>query len=226
MKFAIQWVIWGSAVCLLSACRTTPNPNKPEFETQKNYHAPAQLFDFDLGNSVLRGQSQLKQSCSVKGTSLDIRDQLSQQIRIDTFNLSDPSIFAEGSTAQDLKSITRTLLPLYQARYQAKSVSAPKVYELPQGKAVIAELNIGERQVPIALQLGYGNAYVMIYNSSLPTTPDIAQQQLQVLLKALSVPGAKLKGSQSDLPLTFDFSNEANRSNKQAGQVWQTKYCP
>lgn len=78
-----------------------PIQNEPQLQTQKIYHAPAQIFDFDLGTTVLRGHLKLKQFCDASGTSLDIVDQLGQQVRVETFNLNNNLLFsgtAIGST--------------------------------------------------------------------------------------------------------------------------------
>lgn len=88
----------------LVGCQSAQKNNPPERQAQKIYHAPAQIFDFDLSSSVLRGELQLKQSCNVTGTSLDIRDQKQQQVRIDTFNLNNNLLFSGvvlGTTTVD-----------------------------------------------------------------------------------------------------------------------------
>lgn len=210
----------------LAACQSTPNPTQPQLQTQKIYHAPAQIFDFDLGNSALRGKLQLKQSCDVIGTSLDIRDQLSQQVRIDTFNLrNNPQL---NLTAQSsLKQIAEQLLSLYQQKYKANLLSAPQYYKTTQNEVVIGRLQIGQQPIDIAIQTAYDYAYVITLNSPLQQSkPQNTQQQLQILLKSLSIPGSKITsskatGSTSDLPIAFDLSNhDAN-----ARRNWQKTYC-
>lgn len=88
----------------LVGCQTAQKTNLPERQEQHIYHAPAQIFDFDLSSSVLRGKLQLQQSCNANGTSLDIRDQKQQQVRIDTFNLNNNLLFSGvvlGTTTVD-----------------------------------------------------------------------------------------------------------------------------
>ncbi len=215
----ISWIAL-SCILGLAGCQSTPNPNAPQFLTQKIYHAPAQLFDFDLGSTVLRGELRLKHSCNVTGTSLDIQDQLNQQVRVDTFNLNNnPQL---GSTSEStLQEITPALLALYQNKYQA-TASTAQAGKSTLGEVVFSRLQLANHSVDLAIMRYYGYAYVLQWNSPLvQKDTDQARQQLQTLLKSIQIPGQKLKGSSSDLPISFDLSN----SDAKVRQTWQKTYC-
>lgn len=220
MKFTL-WIALGCVVGL-AGCQstTTSNPNQPQFLTQKIYHAPAQIFDFDLGSTVLRGELKLKQSCGVMGTSLDIQDQLGQQVRVDTFNLNNnPQL---GSTIESsLQDISPALIQLYQSKYQA-TASAAQTGKSILGDVIFTRLEFAQQYVDVAIMKHYSYVYVLQWNSPLvQNNAEQAQQQLQILLKSLSIPGQKIKGTADDLPISFDLSH----SDPKAQQTWQKTYC-
>ncbi len=185
-----HWTVLWSAIAL-AACHTAPH-NKPELPLQKIYHAPAQIFDFDLSSNVLRGAVELKQSCNAMGTSLDIIDQQKQQVRIDTFNLHQNASL-HLTTDSDLKTINEQLIALYQQKYQATATSS-KLLKTSQGDAMFTRLTHDQQHLDIAIQSRYGYAYVITLNSPLVQDTQTAEQLLQTLLKSLYTPSSQSKG--------------------------------
>lgn len=206
---------WG-----LTACQSTQNPNQAQFLTQKIYHAPAQSYDFDLGSSILRGELKMKQACSVKGTSLDILDQLQQQVRLDTINLNNNSELQLTSDSA-LKDIVPKVLALYEAQYKA-TATAPKGYKSHIGDVAMSRLSSGTQNIDILVLTQYGSAYVLQLNSPFyANDAEKGKQQLQTLLKSLQIPGKKLANSDHSLPINFDLSN----TDQTARRAWQQTYC-
>ncbi len=216
----IAWIALGCCVGL-SACHSTKGPNAPQFLTQKVYHGAAQSYDFDLGSTVLRGELKLNEFCSVEGTSLDIVDQLSQQVRIDTLNLNNNAKL--GSTLNStLEEVSPQILAQYEATYQA-TASDSKTEKVLLGDAVFSRLSSESHNIDLAILSRYGYAYVVQLNS--PITGSNATQsrnQLQTLLKSLSIPGQKKANSNAELPSTFDLS----QTDSSARKTWQKANCP
>lgn len=216
----LAWIALGCCMGL-SACHSTKGPNAPQFLTQKIYHGPAQSYDFDLGSTVLRGELKLKEFCSVEGTSLDIVDQLSQQVRIDTLNLNNNAKL--GSTLNSsLEAVSPQILAQYEATYQA-TASDTKTEKVLLGDAVFSRLSNENQNMDLAIMSRYGYAYVVQLNSPI-TGSDATQSrnQLQTLLKSLSIPGQKLANSTSELPIIFDLS----QTDSNARKTWQNANCP
>lgn len=210
----------GCAVVGLTACQSTKNPNQGQFLTQKIYHAPAQSYDFDLGSSILRGELQMKQACSVHGTSLDLLDQLQQQVRIDTINLNNNTEL-QLTADSPLKEIVPKVLALYQNKYKA-TASAPKGYKSHIGDVAISRLSTPDQQIDTLILTQYGYAYVVQLNSAFQQNDaEKGKQQLQTLLKSLQIPGKKLANVDTALPISFDLSN----TDQNARRTWQQTYC-
>ena len=215
----MAWAMVGCAFGLAACQSKTLTANQPQFLTQKIYHAPAQAYDFDLGSPLLRGELNLKQTCSVKGSSLDIIDQVQQQVRIDTINLlNHPEL---GQYAQsNLKTLAPLVLQLYQNQYQAQ-MQHSKIYSKDAGDVVIARLQASNQPVDVMILKSYNYAYVIQLNTPLKAqNEEIARQRMMTLLESLQIPG-KPKGDASTLPISFDLSN----SDAKARLTWQKTYC-
>ena len=218
-KCAIAWAL----PVTLVGCHSVPKPNRPMPQTQKIYHAPAQLFDFDLSNSVLRGKLELKSSCNLDGTSLDIHDQLGQQVRVDTFNLTGNPAFDNLSQESSLKQVNDQIVALYSQKYHATVTGAAKRFNNSARDVAISRLTYKGHNLDLAVSQAYGQAYVIVLNSQLlQHDAKTAQQQLLLLASALLIPGQTLKGSESAMPVVFDLSN----TDKTARQKWLQQYCP
>ena len=204
----------------LVGCQSAQKNNPPERQAQKIYHAPAQIFDFDLSSSVLRGELQLKQSCNVTGTSLDIRDQKQQQVRIDTFNLSNTALFT-ATDANNLEQISDALLKHYAKQFSTVESTAIKTTHTAQGDAAIARLSNEQYNLDMMIQNRYGYAYVILLNTALVTDQDAALQQLKLLAKSLHTPGQKQPDEKLHTPLRFDLNNQDASARSQ----WQKNYC-
>ena len=216
----IAWIALGC--CLgVSACHSTKVQNQPQFLTQKIYHGAAQSYDFDLGSTVLRGELNLKEFCSVDGSSLDIMDQLNQQVRIDTLNLNN-NVKLGSTLKSTLEEVSPQILAQYEATYQA-TASDTKTEKVLLGDAVFSRLSSESHNIDLAILSRYGYAYVVQLNS--PITGSNATQsrnQLQTLLKSLSIPGQKKANSNAELPSTFDLS----QTDSSARKTWQKANCP
>lgn len=220
MKF-MAWTMIGCATFGLAACQSKiSDVNQPQFLTQKIYHAPAQSYDFDLGSPLLRGELKLKEACSVTGSSLDIQDQIQQQLRIDTLNLDHHPQLGQ-QLESDLKTIAPAILNLYETQYQSKA-QQPKIYQSHIGDVVITRLQHQNNPIDLLIVKKYQYAYVLQFNSALPVaTEEISRQRMLNLLKSLQIPGKHLAGSSSTLPLSFDLSN----GDASARRTWQKTYC-
>ena len=215
----MAWTMIGCALGL-TACQSTQNPNQAQFLTQKIYHAPAQSYDFDLGSPILRGELQMKQACSINGTSLDILDQLNQQVRIDTINLNNNSEL-QLTRDSSLKDIVPKVIALYASKYNA-TASTPKGYKSHIGDVAITRLSTSTQQIDTLILTQYGYAYILQLNSHFyQTDVEKGKQQLQTLLKSLQIPGKKLAITDNALPVSFDLSN----SDQSARRNWQQTYC-
>ena len=205
----------------LAACQSkTSTANQPQFLTQKIYHAPAQSYDFDLGSPLLRGELKLKEACSVTGSSLDITDQLQQQVRIDTFNLNHHPQLGQ-QVEGDLKTIAPLILSLYQNQYKSQAQN-PKIYKSHIGDVVITRLNRDTNPIDLIIVKKYQYAYVLQLNTPLKAeSEENARQRMLSLLKSLQIPGKHIVGNASTLPLSFDLSN----GDSNARQNWQKTYC-
>lgn len=194
---------------------------RPTVFNTKSHHGAAQSYDFDLGSTVLRGELKLNEFCSVEGTSLDIVDQLSQQVRIDTLNLNNNT--KRGSTLNStLEEVSPQILAQYEATHQA-TASDSKTEKVLLGDAVFSRLSSESHNIDLAILSRYGYAYVVQLNS--PITGSNATQsrnQLQTLLKSLSIPGQKKANSNAELPSTFDLS----QTDSSARKTWQKANCP
>ena len=170
---------------------------------------------------MLRGELKLNEFCRVEGTSLDIVDQLSQQVRIDTLNLNNNAKL--GSTLNStLEEVSPQILAQYEATYQA-TASESKTEKVLLGDAVVSRLSSESHNIDLAILSRYGYAYVVQLNS--PITGSNATQsrnQLQTLLKSLSIPGQKKANSNAELPSTFDLS----QTDSSARKTWQKANCP
>lgn len=216
----MAWAMIGCAVGLAACQSNTHNANQPQFLTQKIYHAPAQSYSFDLGSTTLRGELDLKQACSITGSSLDIRDQLNQQVRIDTINLNhNPQLQITGTSP--LKEVAPAVLALYQNKYQA-TATTPHGYKSHVGDVAISRLTNQQKNVDLLIFTQYNYAYIVQLNSPLlQTDAEKAKQQLQILLKSMQIPGKALVNASNPLPISFDLSN----TDSSARAAWQKTYC-
>ena len=216
----VAWTMIGCAIGLAACQSKTPNANQAQFLTQKIYHAPAQSYSFDLGSSVLRGELDLKQACTITGTSLDIVDQLNQQVRLDTINLNNnPQIALK--TDSPLKDVATQVLALYESKYQA-TATTPQGYKAHMGDVAITRLTNNQHSIDVAIFSRYNYAYILQLNSPiLQNSPENSKQQLQILLKSLQIPGKALANATNTLPISFDLSN----SDSKARKAWQKTYC-
>lgn len=211
----------GCAVGLAACQSNTHNvANKPQFLTQKIYHAPAQSYSFDLGSTVLRGELNLKQACTLTGSSLDIRDQLNQQVRIDTINLhNNPQLPITSDTP--LKDSAVAILKLYEQQYQA-TASVPQGYKGHMGNVAISRLSKEAQHIDVAIFTQYNYAYILQLNSAfVQNDAEKAKRQLQTLLKSIHIPGKSLTSTGSTLPISFDLSN----TDPNASKSWLKTYC-
>ena len=214
----MAWAMIGCAFGLAACQSKNSTANQPQFLTQKIYHAPAQTYDFDLGSSLLRGELKLKQACSIHGSSLDILDQIQQQVRIDTINLNQHPQWTQYS--DDLKTLSPFILQRYQTQYQAQA-QHNKIYNSAMGDVVMSRLQRSQHAVDLVIFKKYDYAYVVQLNSPLqPENEEIARQRMMTLLKSIQIPG-KPTGHASTLPISFDLSN----SDAHARLTWQKTYC-
>lgn len=216
---------WGLAMPVLMGllgCQSTPPANQPQFPSQKIYHAPAHLYDFDLSSSALRGELKLKQSCDVTGTSLDILDQLGQQVRLDSFNLNHhPQLHTTQHST--LPEVAAKLLVLYQKQLDVRQIQHSESIVHNHSDALFYRLALAEQTVDLVVLVENGFAYSILLNSPLTqSNTEKSKQQLLTLLQSLFISSSNRHDNVADLAVAFDLSH----LDAKVRQDWQHKYCP
>lgn len=107
-----------TATALLSGCASK---NLSTSSTQY-YHAPAQAYDLFLGNTAITGQPTLRESCSERGSSLEIVDASGDFFRVDVINLLSQPHLVTANKEQSAKAIGDYFYQLYGAPF----INAPR----------------------------------------------------------------------------------------------------
>lgn len=93
----------------------------------QTYHAPAQAYNLNVNNPAIFGSPMLKSSCSVAGSSLEIKDKIGQYYKIDVINLlANQNIDVKQNKKQFLTSI----LSYYNNLYKIDAQSTPTMKAL------------------------------------------------------------------------------------------------
>lgn len=103
----------------------------------KTYHAPAQAYNLNINNPAIFGSPMLKSSCSVAGSSLEIKDKIGQYYKIDVINLlANQNIDATQGKKQFLTSIFNYYNNLYE--FDAQSTPTMKALNATDSYMTIA----------------------------------------------------------------------------------------
>lgn len=106
---------------VLAGCASKSIDKTP---SQQIYHAPAQAYNLNLGNPAIYGMPQLKESCSEKGSTLEIKDKVGGYYKIDVINLlADTGL----SLTQDKETAANAIAAYYRKLYGASSKSTAPV---------------------------------------------------------------------------------------------------